>query len=461
MPPQRSQISCPRCRQPILAQVEQLFDVTADPGAKQRLLGGVSNFAHCPHCDYSGALATPIVYHDAEKELLLTFFPGVLAVPVNEQEKLIGPLINQVVNRLALEKRKAYLLRPQSFLTYQSLIERILGADGITPAMIQAQQQRVTLIERLLSASSAEARKQLIQQEASLLDAEFFSLFGRLLEGAAASGQEQVAQQMDALQKQLLTESEYGRQMQSRVNEIQEAVKTLQAAGKELTREKLLDILIEAPGEARLSALASLTRPGLDYLFFQSLSERIETKTSDERKKLEALREKLLTITRQIDQRVEEEFKRAGELLGALLAAQNIQKATLERLNEISEAFVQVLNRALQEATHQRPTGKKDNAQLEKLQQIAAVLQQTSAPPPEYDLLEKLLDAPNDTALDKMLEKHKDEITPEFASFIGGVLAQSEEQGDAKSNKEQTQIIEKLNLIYRAVLKFSMKKSLG
>lgn len=455
MPPQRSQISCPRCRQPILVQVEQLFDVTADPGAKQRLLGGVSNFAHCPHCGYSGALATPIVYHDAEKELLLTFFPGELSVPVNEQEKRIGPLINQVANRLSPEKRKAYLLRPQSFLTHQSLIERILSVDGITPAMIQTQQQRVTLIERLLVASSEEARKQLIQQEASLLDAEFFSLFGRLMEGAAASGQEQVAQQMDALQKQLLVESEYGRQLQSQVNEIQEAVKTLQAAGKELTREKLLDILIEAPGEARLSALASLTRPGLDYLFFQSLSERIETKTGDERKKLEALREKLLTITRQIDQRVEEEFKRAGELLSALLAAQDIQKATLERLNEISEAFVQVLKNALQEATQ-----KKDNAQLEKLQQIAAVLQQVSAPPHEYELLEKLLDAPDDTALNKMLEEHKNEITPEFASFIGGVLAQSEEQGDDKSKKEQAQILEKLNLIYRAVLKFSMKKSL-
>lgn len=455
MPPQRSQISCPRCRQPILAQVEQLFDVTADPGAKQRLLGGVSNFAHCPHCGYSGALATPIVYHDAEKELLLTFFPGELSVPVNEQEKLIGPLINQVANRLSPEKRKAYLLRPQSFLTHQSLIERILSVDGITPAMIQAQQQRVTLIERLLTASSEEARKQLIQKEASLLDAEFFSLFGRLMEGAAASGQEQVAQQMDALQKQLLVESEYGRQLQSQVNEIQEAVKTLQAAGKELTREKLLDILIEAPGEARLSALASLTRPGLDYLFFQSLSERIETKTGDERKKLEALREKLLTITRQIDQRVEEEFKRAGELLSALLAAQDIQKATHERLNEISEAFVQVLNHALQEAKQ-----KKDFAQFEKLQQIAAVLQQVSAPPHEYELLEKLLDAPDDPALNKMLEEHKDEITPEFASFISGVLAQSEEQGEDKSKKKQAQILEKLNLIYRAVLKFSMKKSL-
>jgi len=456
MPPQRTQISCPRCRQPILAQVEQLFDITADPGAKQRLLGGVSNFANCPHCGYSGALATPIVYHDAGKELLLTYFPGELSVPVNEQEKLIGPLINQAVNRLPPEKRKAYLLRPQSFLTYQSLIERVLSADGVTPEMIQAQQQRVNLIERLLSTSTAEARTQLIQQEAKLLDAEFFGLFSRLMEGAAASGQEQVAQQMNALQQQLMKESEYGRQLQSQVNEIQEAVKTLQAAGKELTREKLLEILIQAPNEARLSALASLTRPGLDYLFFQSLTERIETKTGDERKKMEFLREKLLDITRQIDQRVEEEYKRAGELLNTLLAAPDIQKATLERLNEISEIFVQVLNRALQEATQ-----KKNEAQLKKLEQIVAVLQKVSAPPKEYELLEKLLDAPNEAALNKMLEEHKNEITPEFTSFVGGVLAQSEERADKKSPGEDAQVLERLNNIYRAILKFSMKKSMG
>ena len=456
MPPQKTQISCPRCRQPILAQVEQLFDITADPGAKQRLLGGVSNFANCPHCGYSGALATPIVYHDANKELLLTYFPGELNVPVNEQEKLLGPLINQAVNRLPLEKRKAYLLRPKSFLTYQSLIERILGADGITSEMIQAQQQRVNLIERLLSTSTAEARKELIQQEARLLDAEFFGLFSRLMEGAAASGQEQMAQQMNTLQQQLMKESEYGRQLQSQVNEIQEAVKTLQAAGKELTREKLLEILIQAPNEARLSALTSLTRPGLDYLFFQSLSERIETKTGDERKTLESLREKLLDITRQIDQRVEEEYKHAGELLNTLLAAQDIQKATLERLNEISEVFVQVLNRALQEATQ-----KKDEAQLKKLEQIVAVLQQVSAPPHEYELMEKLLEAPNEAALNKMLEEHKDEITPEFTSFIGGVLAQSEERVDKKSQGEDAKVLDRLNNIYRAVLKFSMKKSLG
>jgi DNA-directed RNA polymerase subunit RPC12/RpoP len=110
----QTQISCPRCRQMIPANVEQLFDVTHDPQAKQRLMSGQSNYARCPHCGYEGRLATPVVYHDNEKELLLTFFPAELGLPVNEQETMIGPLIKQVVDRLPAEKRKGYLFKPAS-----------------------------------------------------------------------------------------------------------------------------------------------------------------------------------------------------------------------------------------------------------------------------------------------------------------------------------------------------------
>jgi hypothetical protein len=456
MPPQKTQISCPRCRQPVVAQIEQLFDVTSDPGAKQRLLGNVSNFAVCQSCGYNGPLATPIVYHDTDKELLLTYFPGELMVPVNEQEKLIGPLITQVTNRLPPEKRKAYLLRPQSFLTYQSLIERVLVADGITPEMIQAQQKRVSLVERLVSASSAEVRSEIIKQDGALFDAEFFAIFSRLVEGTLSSGHEQAARTMDEIQKQLVAETEYGRKVASQSNEIQEAIKTLQAAGKGLDREKLLNILIEAPNDDRLNALVSFTRPGLDYLFFQSLTERIEKGSGDERKKLETLREKLLEITRKIDQRAEEEFKRAGALLNNLLSAENIQQAATDHLNEINDTFVQVLNRALQDANK-----KNDTVLMPKLQQIVAVLQQASAPPPELALLEEMLATPDETALNKMIEQHASELTPEFSSIVASVISRSEEQAGEKKSGEEVQMLEKLQVIYRAILKFTMKKNLG
>jgi hypothetical protein len=455
MPPQKTQIACPRCRQPIVAQIEQLFDVTADPGAKQRLLGGVSNYAVCRNCGYSGPLATPIVYHDNAKELLLTYFPAELAMPVNEQEKMVGPMITQVTNALPPERRKGYLLRPQSFFTYQSLIERILGADGITPEMLQAQQKRVGLVEKLLAAKSAEARSQLLKSEAAQIDADFFAIFSRLIQSAASTGQEQYIAQMDEIQKQLMSETEYGRKMASQANEVQEAVKTLQAAGKGLDRNKLLDILIEAPNEDRLNALVSMTRPGLDYTFFQTLSERIEKKNGEERFKLEDLRNKLLDITRQMDQRAEEDYKRATALFETILAAENIEQATVEHIDEINDTFIQVLNKALQDANQ-----KNDSVQMPKLQKIVGVLQQVSGPPPELALLEELLDAPDEAALDKMLQERSKEITPEFSSIIANVLNRSEEQTGGNPQGEDAQTIEKLRGLYRKVLKFSMQKNL-
>jgi hypothetical protein len=310
-------------------------------------------------------------------------------------------------------------------------------------------------VERLLGVSTPEARQEIIKQDAALFDAEFFSIFNRLMEGAANSGQEQYIAQMETIQKQLLEETEYGRKISEQAKEVQEAIKTLQAVGKNLDREKLLDILIEAPNDDRLNALVSLTRPGLDYTFFQSLTGRIEKKAGEERKKLEGLREKLLEITRKFDQRTEQEYKHASELLKTLLAADDIQQATASHIQEINDTFVQVLNQALQEANQ-----KNDAERMPKLQQIVAVLQQASTPPPELALLEELLDAPDEATLNKMLEQHAEEITPEFSSIIANILARSEQEAGAKPQGEEAQTIEKMRTLYNAVLKFSMKKSL-
>jgi hypothetical protein len=455
MTPKKTQIACPLCHQPVVVNIEQLFDVTRDPGAKQRLLGNVSNFVLCQKCGYNGPIATPVVYHDNGKELLLTFFPPELNVPVNEQEKIMGPFINEVTNSLPSEKRKGYLLRPQNFLTYQSFIERILGADGITPEMIKAQQQRVSLVERLLGATTPETRTEIIKQDAALFDAAFFSIFERLMEGATSSGQEKYIQQMDEIQKQLLAETEYGRSISKQANEIQEAVKTLQAVGKNLDREKLLEIITAAPNDDRLGALVSLTRPGIDYLFFQALSEKIEKTKGEEKKRLEELREKLLNITRQIDQHTEAEVKRATDLLNSILTSEDIEKATLEHLAEINDNFVQVLNHALQEAN-----SKNDESAMPKLQKIVGVLQQASAPPPELALLEELLSAPDEEALNKLIEQHAAEITPEFTSVVANILSQSEAREKGKLDKEEAKTLAKIEALYKAVLKFSMNKNM-
>ncbi len=316
----QTQIACPRCKQPITANVEQLFDVTADPAAKQRLLGGASNMARCPHCGFEGRLATPIVYHDADKELLLTYFPSELGMPLPEQEKLVGPMITQVTNRLPAEKRKAYLFNPVANLTYESMIETILGKDGITPEMIKAQQERLNLIDKLLAASAPDVRSQLIKDNTALVDEQFFVLFSRLLQAGLGGGQEALAKQLSDVQTQLLAETEVGRRLQESVSELEAASKALQDAGPSLTREKLLDLVMQAPNDGRVKAYVSLARNGMDYVFFQNLTEKIDKATGDSKKKLEQLREKTLEYVNEVDKQVEARGKRAQDLLDKILA---------------------------------------------------------------------------------------------------------------------------------------------
>jgi hypothetical protein len=448
----QTQVSCPRCRQPVPANVEQLFDVTSDPGAKQRLLGGVSNMIRCPYCGHEGRLATPIVYHDNEKELLLTFFPPELGLPLNEQEKLIGPLIKQVMDKLPAEKRKAYLLSPKPNLTFESMIELILGKDGITPEMIKSQQERVALVDRLLQASSADVRSEIIKQNEKVIDEQFFGLFGRLAQ-SAASQQPKLGEALVALQDQLLKETEFGRGLAESVGEMEAAAKSLQEAGQGLTREKLLDFVIAAPNDARIRAYVNLARGGMDYSFFQTLTEKIEKASPEEKTKLEAVREKLLEYTNEVDRQIEARYKQAQKFIETLLSQDDITAATQANLQNFSQDTVDIVQQMLRQASE-----KNDYALMGKLQKMVEALQQASAPP-EMGFIEQLLEAPDAATVEKMLNDNADMVNDQFLEALNGLVAQIEQQG--QGNPEAQAIGEKLSAVYKVALKFSMKKNMG
>jgi CpXC motif protein len=450
----QTQIACPRCHQMIAANVEQLFDVTQDPQAKQRLLGGISNMARCPHCGYQGRLATPIVYHDNDKELLLTFFPPELNVSLNEQERIVGPLIKQVMDRLPPEKRKAYLLKPVPNLTYESMIQTILGKDGITPEMLKEQQDRVALIERLLQASSADVRTEIIKQNLNLFDEQFFGLFSRLAQSAAAGGQEPVARAMVELQKQLLDETEFGRSLKESVGELEAATKTLQEVGQALTREKLLDIVLESQNDARLRAYATIARGGMDYQFFQLLSEKIDKASGDEKTRLESIREKLLDFTNEMDKQMEARYKQAQEFVESLLAKDDIVKAVRDNLDGFTQDAVDIVNQMLRQASE-----KNDYTRMGKLQKMVEILREVSTPP-EVAFIEQLLDAPDDMALDKMLEENRDLINDQFMEALIGLVAQVD-QATEQGNPEAKALGEKLSKVYKSALRFSMQRNIG
>jgi hypothetical protein len=449
----QTQIACPNCRQMIRANVEQLFDVTQDPQAKQRLLGGISNMARCPLCGYQGRLATPIVYHDNEKELLLTYFPPELNVPFNEQEKIIGPLIKKVTESLPPEKRKGYLLNPSPNLTYESMIKTILGKDGVTPEMLKEQQDRVQIIERLLQASTPDVRSEIIKQNVNLFDEQFFALFSRLAQSAAAGGQEPMARAMVELQKQLLEETEFGRQVKESVGELEAAQKALQEAGQSLTREKLLDLVIESPNEARLRGYVSLARQGMDYSFFQLLTEKIDKAGGEEKTKLESMREKLLDLTNEIDKQIEARYKQAQEFVESLLAQDDIVKAVRENLDGFTQDAVDLVNQLLRQASE-----KNDYTRMGKLQKMVEVLREVSTPP-EVAFVEQLLDAPDQAAIETMLEANKAMVNDQFMQALIGLVAQVDQAAE-QGNPEAKSLGEKINAIYKTALKFSMKQNM-
>jgi len=446
----KTSVPCPQCRQPITIELTRLFDTNTDPEAKQKLLSGSANYFQCPVCGAQGVYPTPIVYHDPEKELLLTFFPPDLRTPVNEQERVLGPMIKKAMDDLPPEKRKSYLFRPQTMLTQQRLFETILGADGITPEMIKSQQEKLHLLQQLLGAS-AESLPEMIRQNDEKIDEEVFMLLSRLAQASAAAGDRQSLAALDALQKSLIEHSTLGKKAALEAAETQEAINELQELSKAgLTRENLLDLLIRsANSDIRLTTIASMARGGLDYPFFQLLSDKVEAGSGEEKTQLESLRERLLTITQAIDEAMKAQLEEAHKLVDELLTAEDVEKATLEALPRFSQVVAEVINQEAKAAQ-----AAKDEAKLRKLSQIINVIQSADSSNAYLGLIDALLQEENAENRAQMLEESSELINDEFMQLLGSLIGQMEQQGN------QPEVLERLKELNREILRFTMKRNL-
>jgi hypothetical protein len=326
---------------------------------------------------------------------------------------------------LPQEKRKGYLLRPQQTLTLQGLVDRILEADGITKEMVQAQQQRLSLIQRLLMASSDDMRIEIIRQEDQLIDEELFVLLERLLEASSASGDQNSSQKLADLQKMILLHSTFGQDLSSQLKEVEEAVKELKTAGKELTREKLLEIVVNAPNEERLKALVSLVRPGMDYIFFQLLSEKIDRARGDGRARLVQLRDQLLKLTQEYDQAWNARVAETQKKLDSILTSDDVERALMEQSPVVDELFITVLQSTMEKAEQE-----KDQQKLEKLERIE-----------------------NEADQRKLLEENKSEVSADLMNTLTNLVYQFQ-------NSDNKELADKLSKLYKVVLRHSMESSL-
>ncbi len=406
MPPVKMQVTCPNCRMPVSATIEQLFDVAQDPGAKRRFLSGRFNIINCPNCRYQGQVATPLLYHDSDKELLLSFVPMELGLPQAEQERIIGRLMNDVINKLPQEKRKGYLLNPKPALTLQGLMDRVLEGEGVTREMMEAQKAKAQLVQQLLTATE-EQLPALVKERDAELDYTFFQILTASAEGQAAEGNQGGAQRLLNLRNKLLELSSFGAQARQRQKMLEDTARELQTLGDKLTRDKLLELVLKAESDDRLAAYVSLARPGMDYTLFEALTKRIDKAQGPEKDRLAHVRDTLLQLTQEVDQATKAQMEEASQLLRQLLEAPDLGKALMENLPHIDDAFMAVLNLNLEAA---QKAGRPD--MLERLNQIQAAIMQLiqESSPPEVKFINELMQIEAEEVAVAVLKKRASEI---------------------------------------------------
>ncbi len=441
----KTQIPCPQCGQPIVADIRQVFDLAQDPKAKQILLSGAYNIVQCPYCGYQGAVETPIVYHDPEKELLLTYFPPALNKSRDEQERILGRLISQITQNLPPEKRKGYLLQPQAMLTFQSLIERILEADGITKEMLQEQEKRIRLIERLLSASD-EARREILEQEKEIADAQFFSILTQLLDAALLGNDQRTAEQLAAIYNLAVENTPYGQEIKKQEKSLKAAEEAIRKLGERPTLDEVVDTFIAAADdELQLTALTSVLRPVMNYEFFSRLTERIDKAPEGEKTKLEKLRDHLLKLVQEVDKAMQNEIKVHREAVERVLSAENVEQAIQEVAPLIDPIFLEILENELKEARQ-----KGDLQRSARISQVLETIEKLTAPPPEIALIQSLLEAPNAEAREKLLKENRKLVNEALVQQMAALIGQLQSQG------APAETIQKAHEAYQQALKFYM-----
>lgn len=424
MPPVKTIVSCPQCRQPVPVMLEQLFDVTQDPDAKRRFLNGQFNLIHCPACRYQGQAATILVYHDADKEILMSYVPMALGLPQAEQERVIGKLVNEVINKLPQEKRKGYLLNPRQALTLQGIVDRVLEADGITREMLDAQRAKAQLLQTLLNTPD-EQLPALIREKDAEIDEITFQMLSASIQATAANGSPAAARRMMDLQNKLAEHSTVGRKLLARQQKVQDAVRELQQLGDQLTPNKLLELVLKADSDETLAAYVSLARPLIDYAFFESLTRRIDRAPAEEKAALTRKRDLILQMTQEIDEAAKARIAEATQALKKLLDAPDIHKALEEEAGVIDDTFMAVLAENINAA---RRANRLDVlARLNRVQEAINKLVEASAPP-EVKFINQLLDMKTDAEAEAELKRRSAEITPELIQTLN-YLAENMRQG--------------------------------
>lgn len=430
----RTQLSCPACGQTFQAIIEQIVDVGSDPQAKARFLSGRLNMVTCPHCGHTLAVATPLLYHDPNKELLLIHVPMGLQISTEERESIVGNMTRRLTDSIPPEKRKGYLLQPRQALTIPGMIDMILEADGITAEMRETQREKMRVMEMFLQVGP-DGWPTLLQEQNAVIDEEFIQMVLVTAQNAAETGKGQMAEALMILYDFLIHNSAVGQQAlqaaEVQENIVHEVAEELQKRGSALTREGFMDLVISYAGDDdRVQAVVGLMRPALDYQFFQQMTNRIDAAQGEQKNTLTALRDRLLDLTSLIDQQTQVVLQRAADTLRVIVNSEDIDAAIRPRLDMIDDTFLAVLQANIQ-AAEQQHDSRSAGRLKEVLSKTLEILRESA--PPQIRLINDIMSTADDAEARAIIAEQAPRFGPELLELMDAVAEDLEENEQTDS----------------------------
>jgi hypothetical protein len=420
--PQPVQITCPACGTPFRAGIYTLIDITQQPELKQALLSGQLNVAVCPNCQTASMLGTPIIYHDAAKQLCLVYFPQELNAPPAEQERFVGEATSFIMQSLPPNAPRTHLLNPRRFLTLASLMDAILEADGVSREMLDAQHHRVEVISQMAGAlAEGSGFEEVLEANRAELTPEFFATLSTFIEATPPS-QADSRQLLEQLRDRLA--EEFGDM----------------AVGGEDDDPELAEALerLAAVPDNELEQTVAELRPYIDYSFFQAWTDRIEAAgATAEAEALSARRARILELVEELDRQAQEMFEAGSGVLREVLGADDPKAALHDHADKIDEGFLMVLSANIGAA--QRAGQEQMAALLDELAEESLAIIQSRLSPEERFINELLmLETPQEAT--RLLRKSVAKITPDFVKQLNALAEQEEKRGNKPAGERLRQL---------------------
>lgn len=405
---QPNAIRCSSCGTPFSIPVHSILDVSEIPQFKNLLLAGRLNTAPCPNCGTMNTVITPLLYHDPSKELLIAMVPMELNLNKDDQERLIG----NMMNRLPKGNFKGYMFNPRRAMTTQGMVNQILEADGITQEMMDEQRARINLVQQCLEATSEEALQKLVNDNDAQMDDRFFQAFSLVIQRTLEDGQPQIAQQMLSIQTRVVELSSYGKALMAKQAQqeqiIEEVASQLETFGERISRDNVLMLAISyAEQDDHLQALVGMIRPAFDDDFFQMLTAQIGKAPAQNREKLENLRDRLTQLTASIDQQNQRALQGVVSFLQTLVNHPQPEELIAANMDAIDDTFMAVLNANIQQAEQTQ-----NKALADRLKYIYNVVVEIlrANMSPELRFINTVLSVQTDEEAQKLIQEHAPQL---------------------------------------------------